>query len=221
MSTELMAQIDNALKAEVVTRHSYFQLKYFVVGKEPTTQAQMWQCLRELKSRRESLAAAELEVEEQRDRLELLGIKLQRHEKNEFPEGTDVLDVREWEIKTRHLERKIKSSKEHIAQLEEKKVWIEQEARFFLESYLNLEKVEKLLPFDDLNAQKEYWGEKLANKVNLKMLLQSPLDIELIDTILALPDDIPVKKQMVNRLNSVQNQLVQLKQEYQKKLGAA
>jgi hypothetical protein len=31
---------------------------------------------------------------------------------------------------------------------------------------------------------------------------------------LALPDDIPVKKQMVNRLNTIQTQLLEVKEEY-------
>jgi hypothetical protein len=52
------------------------------------------------------------------------------------------------------------------------------------------------------------------------MLLQNPLDMELIETILVLPDDIPVKTQMVSRLNNIQNQLLQLKEEYKKKLEA-
>ena len=61
--SELMTAMDDLLKNEVVQRHSYFQLKYFLIGKEPTNQAKMWQCLRELKTRRQSLKAISLEIE--------------------------------------------------------------------------------------------------------------------------------------------------------------
>lgn len=217
MSTEILAALDDVLKVEVAQRHSYFQLKYFVIGKEPTHQSRMWQCLRELKSRKESLVAVDLEIEETKDRLELLDITEKRHIQGGV-KGPDELDEREYQIKLRQIARQKKGLEENLGQLVEKKVWIEQEARFFLESYKNLEKLQPLKHFDDLDAQKEYWSEKLSRKLNLKMLLQSPLDTELVDTVLALPDDIPVKVQLVNRLNHVQSQLLMLKEEMKNKL---
>jgi hypothetical protein len=225
LDEQLMANIDEALKAEVTSRHSYFQLKYFVIGKEPTTQAKMWQCLRELKTRRESIVAIEMQIEESKDQLELLDIQIEEHKlckpsddiQFQYEHERERRD-RKYEITGKQLKRQAKAARENLAQLEEQRVWLLQEARFFLESFKNLEKVEPLKDFDDLVAQKQYWGEKLAQKINLKMLLQSPLDMELIETALALPDDIPVKTQMVNRLNNVQNQLIQLKEECKKKL---
>jgi prephenate dehydrogenase len=46
-------------KHPLTGRHSYFQLKYFIVGKEPTPQAKIWQCLREMKARRDRHRTAE------------------------------------------------------------------------------------------------------------------------------------------------------------------
>lgn len=232
MSTEIkpetfMNQLDEVLKAEVAQRHSYFQLKYFVIGKEPTHQARMWQCLRELKSRREALTALDFEIEEAKDNLELSNMQVTEWEGKKpgrsitATDQENNFDQRRYEINLRKLNRQVAAGAANLAQLEERKVWLLQEATFFLESYKNLEKVGPLKHFDDIDAQKEYWGEKLGHKINLKMLLQNPLDMELIETVIALPDDIPVKKQMVGRLNSVQNQLLQLKEEYRKKLGAA
>ena len=68
MNQELIAQLDEVLKNEPVNRHSYVQLKYFLIGKEPTIQAKMWQCIKELKTRRDSLNA--LELIHDKDRLE-------------------------------------------------------------------------------------------------------------------------------------------------------
>lgn len=226
MSTEpaadtFRADMDEALSAEITSRHSYFQLKYFVIGKEPTHQARMWQCLRELKARQESLTALDLQIEETRDQLELLEIDHQETDCVLPPWGEgNVNNVRRAAVRERQLTRKMTSTKDSLARLGEQKTYLLQEARFFLESYKNLRAVEPLKNFDDLASQKEYWGEKLAQKINLKMLLQNPLDMELIETVLALPDDIPVKTQMVGRLNAIQNQLLQIKEEYRKKLGA-
>lgn len=212
---DFIAEIDAELNREIVQRHSYFQLKYFLIGKEPTLQSKMWQCLRELKARREALVAADLEIEECKDKVELLGIAIERLkarlEKLRQKSGKSVeFRVRELNIHVRRNERQKKAGEESLIQLADKKKWLLEEARFFLESFKNLQQLEPLKPFDDINAQREYWGEKLFNKINLKMLLQSPIDMELIETILALPDDMPVKVKTVNQLNSVQEALVKL-----------
>jgi hypothetical protein len=228
MENNLIQNIDEVLKVEIPCRHSLFQLKYYIIGKEPTHQARMWQCLRELKARRESLSALGVEIEECKDKLELLNMDLHEYESIELTQDLpfeydyeeDFRDRRH-AIRGRQLHRKIQAAKANLLQLEDKQKWLLQEAHFFYESFKNLEKVEPIKDFDDLDAQKQYWGEKLAQKINLKMLLQQPLDIEMTETIIALPDDVPVKKQMINRLNNIQNQLLELKQEYKKKLGAA
>lgn len=221
-ANNLLAKLNDALKVEVSSRHSYFQLKYFVVNKEPTVQAKMWQCLREMKSRRDALVALDMEIEESKDNAELLDIAVKRYIKLGVSkcEDKDFQSFNEGEhvVKLRQLNRKRSALAEKLNELAEKKKWMEEESQFFLETFKNLEQLEKLKPFDDLDSQKQYWGTKLAEKINLKMLLQNPLDMELIETILALPDDVPVKKQMVNRLNVIQTQLLEVKEEYKKKL---
>lgn len=213
MSTDLMNDLEKTLKdVEIAQRHSYFQLKYFIIGKEPTHQARMWACLRELKARKDSLKAVNLQIEDSKDQLELLLLDLSEHTTKESE------NKQRHDIKTRQIKRNISASNDSIAQLEEKKMWILQETNFFLESYKNLEKVEALKHFDDIESQKQYWGQKLANKVQLKMLLQQPLDLETVEVVLSLPDQIECKKQMIQRLNNVQKQLSQMKEEYRKQL---
>jgi hypothetical protein len=194
-------EIQDVLQHEIAQRHSYFQLKYFLIGKEPTLQAKMWQCIRELKNRKDSLEALELEIEETKDNLELmdinihkLGLELNTYEHQEFTK-------KEIEIKIRQKERQKKAAQCNIKQLEERKKWLEEECRFFLETFKNIEKVEPLKNYDDLESQKQYWGEKLSQKINLKMLSQNQLDTELIETIVALPDDMPIKQQILGTLN--------------------
>lgn len=201
-------EMTEVLKNEIPLRHSYFQLRYFVIGKEPTHQAKMWQCLRELKARKESISAVNLEIEETKDRIELLQIQSEKEKfaKLENFKISDLL-MREKEINIRRFNRQITSLEESLKQLEEKKKWLEEEAKFFLDSFKILEKTEKLSNYDDVEVQNEYWNEKLKQELNLKLLLHSPLDNELIKTVLALNDELPIKKQVANMLDSIKAQL--------------
>jgi hypothetical protein len=212
---ELLSNINDVLQVEISQRHSYFQLKYFLLGKEPTNQAKLWQSLRELKNRYDSLMAINLEIEESKDNIELLNIHTKRIKQKIEKSINDKQQI--LQIKLRKLERRQKSAQHGINQLLEKKKWLTEESRFFLEFFKNLRKVEELKPFDDLESQKQYWGEKLMRKINLKSLLQSSPDVDLIETALALPDDIPFKKQIVEHLNSIQAKIVEMKNT--KKLG--
>lgn len=207
-------KLDDILALEVAQRHSYFQLKYFLIGKEPTNQAKMWQCLRELKARKDSLDNLILEQEDTKDQLELLKIEEKRFEINpKKRHGEDDLDQKANEIYKRKNQRNQKSLQFKLEQLEKKKMYTEQEMLFFLETFKNIQNIEPLKNFDDLESQKAYWSAKLSNKVNLKMLTSNQIDTELIDTIMALPDDIPLKKQTINTLTAKRDQMVeQLKQ---------
>ena len=206
----LQEEMSSILETEVSQRHSYFQLKYFVIGKEPTTQAKMWQCLRELKSRSQSLKAIALEREELKDKLELLDITRQRREAElDKNDGSDELLYREIRISLRQVQRQISSLSENLNEINERQKWIEEESRFFVETFKNLVKLEPLRHFDDFESQKQYWNEKLTQKVNLKMLTQNVIEPELIETIVALPDDVQIKRQTLQTLTLKQNHLLQ------------
>lgn len=210
----LISQIDDCLVHEMPQRHSYFQLKYFLLGKEPTIQSKMWQCLKELKTRRESLDALEFEVDDSKDKIELLDILIQKFkvEINKCSES-DPLSKKELEIKIRQTERQKKAAESALIELVNRRKYIEEEARFFVESFKNFEKLEPLKNFDDLESQKEYWSERLSQKMNLKMLTHNNIDTELIETIIALPDDVTIKKQALSTLSlRHENMVQQLKQ---------
>ena len=198
MSSELKEKIQNLMKNQVVDRHSYFQLKYFVIGKEPTTQAKLWRCIRELEARNKSLQAIELEIEETNDDIELLHIK----EKEDVAYGSNKEIAK---ILTRKQERKTRALVDKLEDLKSKKRYIEEEATFFIQAFESLEKKEKIKPFDDLDAQTEYWNEKLKQELNLKMILRHPFDTELTKTILALDDKMPVKQLMCNVLEKLRS----------------
>lgn len=210
----VLAQMNEILNYEMAERHSYFQMKYFIVNKEPTTQSKMWQCLREIKSRYESLQALDLEIDESKDNLELIDININKmiaiyDKKVSMGKPSDSLKISE--IKLRKAKRQRVMADKNIETLVKKKKNLEEEANFFVLSFKNLEAIEPLKDYDDLESQKQYWGEKLLQKINLKMLLQSQVDTELIETVLALPDDIPIKGQTVKNLDSMHKKMIQMK----------
>lgn len=45
--------LEEILKKVPSARHSYFQMQHFVLGNEPTIQGKLWQCLLELKTKKE------------------------------------------------------------------------------------------------------------------------------------------------------------------------
>jgi len=198
MSSKLQDKIQNLMKNDVVERHSYFQLKYFVIGKEPTTQAKLWRCIRELESRNKSLQAIELEIEDTNDDIELLHIEI----KDPFGNNPER-NKNKIQIQTRKNERKTKALVEKLNNLKNKKRYIEEEASFFVQAFESLEKIEKIKPFDDLDAQTEYWNKKLKHELNLKMILRQPLDTEFTKIILALDDKMPVKQMMCDILETL------------------
>ena len=206
---EFARKMEKLVEQAPENRHSYFQLKYFLIGKEPTLQAQMWQCLRELQARKDTLDGMDLEIEDVKDQLELLGLEV---EKNQKWQPANTLDEKSKEINHRRLNRQEKGLRKTLMQLEKRHKFAMQEARFFVQAFESLEKIEPLKDYDDLDAQQEYWNEVISQKINLKMLLQQPLDSELVQTALALHDNAPIKTQITQMLDRINNQLTNMRE---------
>lgn len=206
----LVSEISEVIKAAPEQRHSYFQLKHFIVNKEPTHQAKLWQCLRELQSRKDAIESINFEIDDANDRLALIDIQEEK-ERTKVNEslGTAKGDLvrREWEIKIRQNRRNRLVVERNLAKLKEKLAFLEQEARFFLDCFEKLNEIEPVKDFDDLEAQTEYWNERLSQEVTLRTLLQLPLDADLAKTILSLADETPIKTRLVNSLQHISKQL--------------
>lgn len=188
--SDLLIKIDELMEFVPEARHSYFQLKYFVIGKEVTHQAKLWQCLKELAVRKEVIDSAMLQIEEMKDRIELLEIRKIKKGKN------TSLDNREWVIRCRQIERKKTALHLSIKKLEENKTFALQEARFFVQAFEALNNIEPLKDYDDFESQQEYHSAHLAQQINLKMLLKEPLNTELVKTALAMPEESSLRQQI-------------------------
>ena len=213
MSSELIQAVDKLLAQGTVNRHSYFQLKYFVIGKEPTHQAKLWRCIKELETRKQSLEAMEMEILNTHENIELCDIAIKKMEmSHDLNYGININpDMHEQELNTRekdiYINRKERENKlllKSLGELKNKKRETEEEMEFFFKAFESLEKIEPLKPYDDFEEQTKYWNEKLAQLTNLKILLRLPLDTELVQTILSLGDECNIKKQMVKSLKTEQ-----------------
>jgi hypothetical protein len=212
--SELIKKIDETLplNLEIVNRHSYFQLQYFLIGKEPTNQAKMWQCLRELQSRKDNLENIDIQMQEFTDDIELEKLRILEIENKENNGSLCEIESKKLSIARNKVKRKIFSIEKSLKDLVRKKKDIEEECEFFIKTFTNISSLEPLKHFDDIDAQKNYWGTKLLEKINLKLILNNSIDAELVETILALPDDVPIKNFMLKKINSMTENMKKIKQ---------
>lgn len=203
-------KINEILKNTPVGRSSFFQMKYFILGKEPTHQARLWRCVQEINTKSEEIDFLNLELEEIADKIALLDIGIKKLKGN----LVNPLDIEEQEILVRQHSRKklslLKSQKKLNRKLEE----LKEEAIFYAEAFNSLQSIEEIKPFDDFQCQTEYWAEKLTQELDLKTLLHKSPDLELIKTIMALPDNTEIREKVVNTLDSEKLKLEQKKLEH-------
>jgi hypothetical protein len=210
---EFFQKIDTALEKAPESRHSFYQLKYFVIGKEPTIQSKLWQALRELQSRKETIESIGLQIEDLKDEIELNKIEIEKIQISTLSskdENLDKIYSKEKAIKLRKLKRREESLLVNINKLEKKFKFEIQEARFFLQVFEDLEKVEKVKDYDDYEAQKEYWENKISEEINLRILTKQQLSPELIKTALSLHNESEIRSNMVGILDNCKVQLEML-----------
>ena len=184
--------IKNILKNEVVERHSYFQLKHFLIGKEPTIQSKLWRCIREIKIRQDSIDAINLEIEDVKDDIQLIEMEIS----DSKPDRTD----RE-EIKLKKNIRKKQSFERRLYDLTQKLKNLIEECDFLANCFSELENIEKLKAFDDTEEQTKYWEAKLTEEWNAKSIAGMPPDAELIKTILALDSTSKIRNNFISNIN--------------------
>lgn len=211
MSSEIYKQACELVEASrVCSRHTFYQLKHFVLGKELTTQAKMQKCLREIDARKSSMKSMVLGIEEAEDELRILGLKMalleKKKEKNELHKEYKA-------IQKRKMARKKAMLQDTIVEMRQKLLETEEETSFFLSAYRQLEKIEPLKRHDDPEANAQYWNENFAQELQLRLLLQKPLDLELVKCILAMDAESTTRKEMIGILEQIQNRALSARQQ--------
>lgn len=194
---ELMQQVDEILKNDAPDRHSFFQLRFFVVDAEPTLQGKFQACIRELKTRRQSMENMQLESHDLVDKSALLAIELERvlDEEIEVNDAETARQKKQQDIEAKVLRRKILVNDRQLRELQKKIKFYGEECQFFVEYYNQLKEQDEVKQWDDVEVQKEYWDAKVGQTIHTRLLLGLPLDEELVKAALTLPDDSPVKKE--------------------------
>lgn len=182
-------------------RHTFFQLKHFVLGKELTTQAKLQKCVREIDARKGSLKSMILGLEDALDEARLMEIEEEELEKKK---SGDALDNEQRAIRGRRLRRKREMLLDSIEEMRRKIRETEEETEFFIRAFEQLEQVEPLRTHDDPEANAEFWNENFMQDLRLRLMLGKPIDLELVKCILALGAESPVRKEVVGILEQIQ-----------------
>jgi len=177
----------------VVSRHSDFQIEKFIIGKELTPSAQAWQCVRELKSRYESLVNLDLEIANVLDDIEIKKIEIEE-EKEKNTKKTPFI--------VRKLERSLKSLQLNHLKLMENKKNYEEECDKLLNIFSNIEKNNKILSWNDSEAQAQYFENKFRSEMNLDFLLGHPVNKELVRSILQLDNSSKLKNNLIELIDN-------------------
>lgn len=210
MSVQLIERSDEILKGvDIPDRSTFFQLKNFVLGKEPTAHGQLWAVIRNLQDRRSNIDLLEMQIDESEDNLALLNIKVERFQ-NLSSKTEDELTKREFEIEIRKIERQKVGLTNNTQKLKDKIRYILEEINYLVGAYETLVKATGgLKPWDDAELQRNYWNQKFTEELNLCFLLKKPVNTDLVQSIMALDDDMPVKQQMIQILQRVQSQMIE------------
>lgn len=211
--SDILQKVDSILgSVEIPERHTFFQLKNFVIGKEYTVQGQLWQIIRELRSRRDSIESLELQLEDSEDNLELIDIGIEAYKTPDFlgVDSTRIeLQMREINVHVRKKEREKRSLLKAMEKIKSKIKYLTEESQYLIGAFVTLSKVQEVKPLDDITAQKEYWNEKLSEELNLRLLLKTHIDTDFVRTILSLDEDSPVKQSMLAILKKIQQNSIE------------
>jgi hypothetical protein len=207
MSSEIYKEAKNLInRSEVSHRHTFFQLKHFVLGKELTTQAKMQKCLKETEARVESITAINLSIEETKDDINVIELKIlnlgKKKVKNDINKQYKEIQIRKLNRKKSLLFNSLENQNKKLKETEE-------EVAFFVSAFKQLEKIEPLKKYDDPESNQNFWNENFSQELQLRLLLQKPLDLELVKCILALNKESPIRIEMIKILDQIQGKALE------------
>jgi hypothetical protein len=229
MSIEIINKAREIVQSvEIPERHSYFQIEKFMIGNQPTGQAQLWQIVREVKSRVENIESIERQIEDMQDTIEEVAVKISLKELEMEKLKDSIIDpinyqidptdgasnetellIKGMTIEVRKLNRLRQSSADSVKKLEKKIKYIIEEVDCLAKAYDKIVSVVgPVQSWDDPQAQREMWGEKFLEEFNLRVILNRPLDTEFVKSILSLDDDALVKQHITSLITKIQHKML-------------
>jgi hypothetical protein len=202
-------------KHKILQKHSNFQIRNFMIGKEVTETSKVWQCIRELNSRKESLDALNQEVELLVDNIELQNIKIEKTlikeiKLGERPQIND-LNLKKKNIIIRKQKRQLVIMQNNLKKLHERKISILSECKEIIDIFNEIVGKNGFKEFDDESAQIEYWDAKMRGELNLHAMLGFSPSLELVRSTLSLPDTCETKVNMAKALTQNTQRIMEKK----------
>ena len=177
-------------KSQLPSRSSFFQIKHFIVEREPTLASKIWSCERNIKDRNDQLRQIETQLAEHDDQDQLFYLDLKNAEDACKNQDTYTDAYKRLFIQKRRLNRKRVSLKHQIDSLESKKALLNQEIEYLKSLQKPLvEEFGGFPNYDDEQLQIEYWSEKILQEINLCLVLNKAIGPEIIRNALSLPRD--------------------------------
>lgn len=189
-------------KGSLSSRHSKYQLKHFIVNAEPTHQGRLWQCLKEIDARKESLLQLQNEKFDFEDRVAVEQINIEILQRD-IEKESDELEDKKKKINLRRAQRSFEALKKTGGKIDDKVKAVIEELDFFIISFNQLDKIEPLKEYDDFAAQSEYWSNKFAIELQVRDLFGMPLDPEIIKSILLLDDNAKIKQNLIKQIDNI------------------
>lgn len=196
-------------KYDLPNRHTFYQLKHFVIGKELTIQSKLQKCIKEIDARKDAVRDMILSIEEAQDDIKLIELKIKSINKKKTKSSINEEFKR---INIRKLNRKKQNLINNIKSIKKKKNDSEEEIKFLMAMFYEIEKIENLKPYDDMQSNIEFWNENFSQELKLRVLLQRPLDIELVKCILSLNNNAPIKQELIQMIESSKNQNLKIEE---------
>jgi hypothetical protein len=185
--------------------HSNFQIKNFIIGKESSKIGKMWQCIREIQSRSESLDNLATDAEELNDNIELA--KLDVEEEKSLVAESEIAKSRKI-INIRKKERALKKLFKTKSLLETQKSNVENELSVFLETFESLGGISEFKQYNEEDAQLEYWNGKFETEFLIANLLGQPLSPEFVKSCLAVPIKSKIYENIKGALDIINQKLL-------------
>ena len=215
-----MSDIQNKVKDlcekyKLPQRHTDFQIEHFIVGKECSIYGKVWQCIRELQTRLDTLDAIDMELEELHDSLnyENLNLKKLQYKLQDKPDENEDIVIFEIKQEKRKIQisrqkRKIFLIGKNIEKTHSRKADVLAESAKFSSLLEEIINDSSFVDINDPNAQLEFWNSKFHAELNLTAMLNHPINPELVKSVLALPNESQAKIQLENALNNVGKKLL-------------
>jgi hypothetical protein len=221
MSREILDKAKEILAKYMIPagKHTEFQLRSIING-QYTDHGKMWQCVREINARMESIDAMNLQMEQSKDDIRLLKIEIERYKlgiveplrpHSYSATGSELIQklaTKEYKLKIRGIKRKIQSVRTSIETLKQRQSEAIQEIDYLSQLLDNLLKKKDWKGLEDNDAQWEYWNARYTNELHVRLLLGSPIDTELAKSILIQENDMSAKNELLRFINA-RNQKVE------------